>query len=354
VDAGPRTADEKRSRRRRPAATRTPPELLAGPATFVTDATGRVVATTPAFCVLVGRRPEQVLGQQQPYPWWPEGQHRWLRAQLGARLESAAGRARFEGQHVAADGRVFAVMGTVTLLLDEVGGAGDLLWSIEPREAAAGAVDARDRTVDATTAATGSGGTALERALRRLCASDLIGIITGRQDRILTANDAFLELIGRSRAELEVGGIDWPAITPPEWLEVDALAGEQMVRDGVSGPIEKEYLRPDGSRVAVRIAGAVIDVDPLRWVSFVEPIEAADPAVVQLLRRREVAAERREADFLRALETRDVIGRAKGILMARWHVDADRAFEMLRLLSMRTNRKVVDIARELTDHPEPR
>jgi transcriptional regulator with GAF, ATPase, and Fis domain len=45
-----------------------------------------------------------------------------------------------------------------------------------------------------------------------------------------------------------------------------------------------------------------------------------------------------------ALSSRDVIGQAKGIIMATEHVDADAAFTMLRRASHNSNRKLRDIA----------
>lgn len=52
----------------------------------------------------------------------------------------------------------------------------------------------------------------------------------------------------------------------------------------------------------------------------------------------------------RALESRDVIGQAKGILQERFDVDADQAFQMLARSSQDTNMKVVDIAQWLCTH----
>lgn len=49
-----------------------------------------------------------------------------------------------------------------------------------------------------------------------------------------------------------------------------------------------------------------------------------------------------------ALETRDVIGQAKGILMATSAINADQAFAMLRDASQHLNRKLRDIAVEVT------
>lgn len=48
-----------------------------------------------------------------------------------------------------------------------------------------------------------------------------------------------------------------------------------------------------------------------------------------------------------ALENRDVIGQAKGILMASTGCSADRAFELLRQQSQHENRKLVDVARAI-------
>jgi AmiR/NasT family two-component response regulator len=55
----------------------------------------------------------------------------------------------------------------------------------------------------------------------------------------------------------------------------------------------------------------------------------------------------------RALETRDTIGQAKGILMERFNTDATRAFEILVKLSQGSNTRVADLAHKLVkvEHP---
>jgi len=50
-----------------------------------------------------------------------------------------------------------------------------------------------------------------------------------------------------------------------------------------------------------------------------------------------------------ALRSRDLIGQAKGILMAREGVSADEAFEMLKRASQRLNLKLRDVARSVVD-----
>jgi transcriptional regulator with GAF, ATPase, and Fis domain len=64
----------------------------------------------------------------------------------------------------------------------------------------------------------------------------------------------------------------------------------------------------------------------------------------------------REEQFRSALESRDVIGQAKGILMERFDLDSVEAFDLMRGLSQRSNIPVAEIARRLVraEHPPHR
>jgi len=91
--------------------------------------------------------------------------------------------------------------------------------------------------------------------LRQFFDANIIGTLVVRDSgATLEANDYFLNLIGRTREELERGEIDWRAITPPEWLPVSDHAIGEMRARGAYDPYEKEYLRPDGTRVPVLVA----------------------------------------------------------------------------------------------------
>jgi hypothetical protein len=58
----------------------------------------------------------------------------------------------------------------------------------------------------------------------------------------------------------------------------------------------------------------------------------------------------RQQEHLRtAVRSRDLLGQAKGILMERYKLTADQAFDLLARVSQHTNRKMVDLARELTE-----
>ncbi|CAM3586361.1 GAF and ANTAR domain-containing protein [Kibdelosporangium persicum] len=64
-------------------------------------------------------------------------------------------------------------------------------------------------------------------------------------------------------------------------------------------------------------------------------------------------AELEQVHLRRALETRDVIGQAKGILMQRRGISADEAFELLRRASQDLNIKLAEVARTVaTRHAE--
>ncbi len=66
-----------------------------------------------------------------------------------------------------------------------------------------------------------------------------------------------------------------------------------------------------------------------------------------------ISATRRQQDLEQKAQTRDVIGRAKGILMARSGVTDEKAFEMLKSASQRMNVKLRDVAARLAEQPLP-
>jgi GAF domain-containing protein len=69
-----------------------------------------------------------------------------------------------------------------------------------------------------------------------------------------------------------------------------------------------------------------------------------------VLNSNQLLAQHTLAEQLRtAVESRDLIGQAKGIIMARTNVDADTAFQRLRERSQAHNRKLRDIAQEVVD-----
>lgn len=64
-------------------------------------------------------------------------------------------------------------------------------------------------------------------------------------------------------------------------------------------------------------------------------------------------AARERVQLEQALASRDVIGQAKGILMAQSHITADEAFDLLRRASQRLNRKLNVVAQDIVDQNRP-
>jgi PAS domain S-box-containing protein len=106
--------------------------------------------------------------------------------------------------------------------------------------------------------------------------STVAGIVSGEFDRIPEANDAFLQLVGYNREDLQAGRLKWPDLTPPEYLPLDELAHEEGLRFGACTPFEKELIRKDGTRVPVLVATAVLKLSPFRWITFVQDLRERD------------------------------------------------------------------------------
>jgi PAS domain S-box-containing protein len=99
-----------------------------------------------------------------------------------------------------------------------------------------------------------------EQRFRRLFEANIIGIaFSDFSSRELEANDAFLELIGYAREDLQAGRVRWNMMTPPEYRHPDAHAGAELKARGVCTPLEKEYLRKEGHRVPVLIGVARLE-----------------------------------------------------------------------------------------------
>lgn len=112
------------------------------------------------------------------------------------------------------------------------------------------------RLIDAETKLSSS-----ERKFRKIFDSNVIGMLFSNIDTgvIENANDAFLNMIGYTREELHNQELKWSSITPKEHLEVSETALNQVKKNGVCPPFEKQYLRKDGSRISVMVGSALLD-----------------------------------------------------------------------------------------------
>ncbi len=109
----------------------------------------------------------------------------------------------------------------------------------------------------------------IEGRFRRLVDSNAQGVtFWNTSGEIAEANDAFLRIVGFTRADLEAGRVGWAAMTPPEYADLDRHALEELATAGVCTPFEKEYVRKDGSRVPILLGAATFEDSPSEGVCF--------------------------------------------------------------------------------------
>jgi PAS domain S-box-containing protein len=90
----------------------------------------------------------------------------------------------------------------------------------------------------------------IEARFQQLIHSNIIGIVLGNLGGQLTdANDAFLTMVGYSRADLQAGALRWTDLAAPEWQDRLAVGVEELRERGSTTPFEQEYVRKDGTRL---------------------------------------------------------------------------------------------------------
>jgi PAS domain S-box-containing protein len=107
------------------------------------------------------------------------------------------------------------------------------------------------------------------------------------QGRISEANDTFLGMIRRTRAEMEAGILTSQSMATPEWLFGAEARRDRFKDEGTMGPLEREWVLSDGSR--------------LHSLFFVTRLEDSGKALCMLVDATDLKQARRQ---LHAVETR--------------------------------------------------
>lgn len=169
------------------------------------------------------------------------------------------------------------------------------------------AAGVRERT--SATAALASG----EARFRALFESNAVPILYWHADgRVLDANDAYLQLCGQTREDLEEGRVRWDRVGPSHPIELGRRDIAQLrsgIRAGV--PFEKEYRLPDGRRIPVLIAGSLMPGCAERGLAFAIDLAKQKRADEEQARLNEMLErERRRLD--------DVIANVPGVVWETW------------------------------------
>ncbi|WP_205514611.1 CheR family methyltransferase [Longitalea arenae] len=91
---------------------------------------------------------------------------------------------------------------------------------------------------------------------------ETVGIIYFKiSGEITGANDAFLQMCGYSRDDVQMGRLRWDEMTPAEFMADSLQKLEQFKTTGRITPYEKQYIRKDGSRFWALFSATRINED---------------------------------------------------------------------------------------------
>ncbi|MGZ8490727.1 MAG: PAS domain-containing protein, partial [Gemmatirosa sp.] len=98
----------------------------------------------------------------------------------------------------------------------------------------------------------------------------VVGVAMGVGEEVTEADDAFLTIVRYTREDLEVGRMNWAAMTPPEFLHLDLAGTRQAAASGgFTVPYQKEFIRKDGSHVPVLMVCSFIPDTTGKWMCYV-------------------------------------------------------------------------------------
>ncbi len=108
-----------------------------------------------------------------------------------------------------------------------------------------------------------------ESRFRSLSQSNTIGIMSWTlEGEIVDANDYFLNMLGYTKKDLELGRVNWREMTPSQWNDIDALAIEQLLDMGRCEPYEKELYNASGGNVPVYLGASFVGDHRDRGIAF--------------------------------------------------------------------------------------
>jgi PAS domain S-box-containing protein len=200
------------------------------------DLDGIITSWNAAAERMYGYSAQEIIGQPVSLLFLPQRQDEFT--QIMERIRRGESVDHYETRRVRKDGIVLTVSVTVSPVKDSTGiiiGASAIARNItEQRQ--------------------------LEAKFRQLFDSNLIGVfVLDFAGTFLEANDALLNLLGYTRAELQAGVMQRDALTPPEFHLLSQAAMETLQETGSFGPFEKEYLHKNGRRIPVLLAATRIE-----------------------------------------------------------------------------------------------
>ena len=142
-----------------------------------------------------------------------------------------------------------------------------------------------------------------EARFRRLADSNVQGVMFWNAKGTVTgANEAFLNLVGFTREDLDAGLISWRGITPLEYSVLDDIAMSQIAQSGRCIPYEKEFVRKDGSRVPILFGATAFEDNSKEGVCFILDLTERKRVDLQIVEQAAFLDRAQDAILVRDLE----------------------------------------------------
>lgn len=177
--------------------------------------------------------------------------------------------------------------------------------------------------------------------------ASVVLIAKNRQPQVMATTDTKLAELYQQQIDVSAGPLI-TCIADEQAISIDDVTDEtrwsrdwvdQITAAGIASAIHLPLL------VAGR-AQAVLSLYSDQPHGF----DSDDLAVAHILAEHAsvaISSARRNVSMTQAVDARRLVGQATGILMERYHLDGDRAFEVLRRYSQHHNRKLRDVADEV-------
>ncbi len=121
-----------------------------------------------------------------------------------------------------------------------------------------------------------------ELRFRRLFEVGVAGVtLTDLDGNFKEANDAFLRMLGYTRAEMLAGKLNWELITPSDVWAADAAARAQLRSTGFLALREREYVHKNGTRIPTLVGSSTVEgtAECVSYITDVSEWKAAEKAL---------------------------------------------------------------------------
>ncbi|MBD2448520.1 response regulator [Nostoc sp. FACHB-152] len=138
-----------------------------------------------------------------------------------------------------------------------------------------------------------------EARFRWLYESNVIGIAFWNMNgNITAANDAYLQLLGYTKADMEAGSLSWHNLAAPECQDVVIKIIQELKQCGISTPVEQDYIHKAGHRIPILMGCAFREGSQTDGFAFVVDLserKQAEKEREKLLKREQAARAQAEA-----------------------------------------------------------